>query len=248
MATNENNGVDESETDAPDFSRADARRRREAEGIADEVYDFRVKTRKRLKSEGMTKKQAGEKMWELALEKFPSPEDAHWAKLREAIEASDVMRKRGETLPAGVESIRVDGLAFKDIWIVFHVAVASRFYLDQSLTLPALPDEDESEWTEWGLCREYANLLRGSVKSEMPGFLPSPSAATKAVVSLAADDFPVFLAITERMFQVAVEHLETADGASDDALDLLEKATDELVALQVPIAPATAESSTAVAT
>ena len=82
------------------------------------------------------------------------------------------------------------------------------------------------------------------MKPERLGYLLSPSAATKAVVSLAADDFPEFLSITERMFQAAIEQVECADGAGDDDLDALEKAMAELVSLQVPfVLPADAKAA-----
>lgn len=233
MATNENNGVDDSETDAPDHSRADARRRWEKEGIADEVYAFRVKTRKELQVGGMTKKQAGERMWEMVLEKYPSPERRREQQLESMLDeihqSVDVIRDRGEHPPKNVAVPQAGELDFSDVWAVFYHAVASHYCVERVLDMHDRLDSP----------RPHSIMearQQATAKLRIWHFHQS-KVVRKAVLAWAIVELFDFLAHTETVFKAELERQNQLDG-SDEAIELLEAALDELsVIRQLRIQP-----------
>lgn len=226
MVTNENNGAPENEANAPDFSRAVARRRWESEAIADEVYDFRVKTRKRLQAEGLTRKQAGEEMWKLALAKYPSPEEklrqqreATWGEIHQAM---DAIRERGDHPPANVAVPEVGGVDFADVWCAFYNALAAQRYVEGLLDVGFQHGPlkiDDARKQAGGQMRMWQHF--------------ESRVSRRAMCAWAIIELADFLRFADGVFAAELERQQQLDGA-DESLDMLETAHDELAAMRQP--------------
>ncbi len=231
MATNENKGAPENEADAPDFSRAAARRRWEAEGIADEVYNFRVKTRKRLQAEGLTKKQAGEEMWKLALETYPSPERKREQQLESMLDeihqSTDVIRDRGEHPPANIAKPQAGELDFSDVWAVFYHAVASHHCVERVLDMHSRLDPDGHRRYSVYEARQQA-----TAKLRIWHFHQS-KVMRKSVLAWAIIELFDFLAHAETVFKAELERQNQLD-ESDEAIEQIEEALGELTTIRQP--------------